>query len=47
MRVSIQWRVLSKAATGDDEESARMRRFFEVGNAASIRTLQKHFERPR
>jgi len=30
---------------GTDEESIAMRRFFEVGNAATIETLQKHFAR--
>jgi uncharacterized protein YndB with AHSA1/START domain len=29
---------------GTDEESAAMRRFFEAGNDATLKTLQKHFD---
>ena len=29
---------------GTDEESKAMRRFFEIGNAATLKTLQDHFE---
>ena len=29
---------------GTDEESAAMRKFFESGNASTLKTLQKHFE---
>jgi hypothetical protein len=30
---------------GTDEESMAMRRFFESGNASTLKSLQDHFER--
>jgi uncharacterized protein YndB with AHSA1/START domain len=32
---------------GTDEESMAMRRFFEAGNASTLKALQDHFERTR
>ena len=38
---------VSSMGYGTDEESLAMRKFFEAGNAATLKTLAQHFERNR